>query len=73
MHYNFVNCLGLTIPLRVSWGRIPIRNLQITVVSPKGFSIKLKSIVQDEGTRDPEPGDDIFPDKLFGINVSDIR
>ena len=23
--------------------------------------------------RDPEPGDDIFPNKLFGVNVFDIR
>ena len=73
IHYDFINCLGLTIPLGVSWGRIPIRNPQITVVSPEGFAIKLKSIVRDEGTRDPKPGNDIFPNKLFGINVSDIR
>ena len=73
IHYDFINCLGLTIPLGVSWGRIPIRNPQITAVSPKGFAIKLKSIVQDEGTRDPKPGDDVFLDKIFGVNVFDIR
>ena len=73
VHYDFVNCLSFTIPLGVSQGRIPIRNPQITAVSPKGFAIKLKSIVRDEGTRDPELGDDVFLDNLFGVNVSDIR
>ena len=73
VHYDFVNSLGLTIPPGVSWGRVSIRNSQITAVSPERFAIKLKSIVRDEGTRDPEPGDNVFPEKLFGINISDIR
>ena len=62
----------MTIPLGVSRGRIPIRNFQITIVSPKGFAIKLKSIVRDEGMRDPKPGDNIFPDKFLGIHLSDV-
>ena len=73
IHYNFVSSLGMTIPLGVSRGRIPIRNFQITIVSPKGFAIKLKSIVRDEGMRDPKPGDNIFPDKFLGIHLSDVR
>ena len=73
VHYDFVNSLGLTIPLGVSWGRIPIRNSQIIAVSLKGFAIKLKSIVQDKGIRDLELSDNVFPDKLFGVNISDIR
>ena len=73
IHYDFVNSLNLTIPLGVSWGRVPIRNSQIIAISPEGFVIKLKSIVQDEGTRDPEPGDNVFSDKLFGISISDIH
>ena len=73
VHYDFVNSLGLSIPLRVSWGGVPICNPQIIAISPEGFVIKLKSIVQDEGTRDPEPGDNVFSDKLFGISISDIH
>ena len=72
IHYNFVNSLGLTIPLGVSRGRILIRNSQITVVSPESFAIKLKSIVQDEGMRDLESGDNVFPDKLLGVHISNI-
>ena len=73
VHYDFVNSLGLTIPLEVSWGRVPICNSQITVVSLEGFAIKLKSIVRDEGTKDLELGENIFPNKLFGVNISYIR
>ena len=72
-NYDFVNGLGLPIPLGVSWGRIFICNSQITTVSSERFAIKLKSIVQDEGARDPESGDNVFPDKLFGVHISDIR
>ena len=72
IHYNFVNSLGLTIPLGVSRGKILIRNSQITVVSPESFTIKLKSIVQDEGTRDLESCDSVFPNKFLGIHVPDI-
>ena len=39
----------------------------------KAKSIKLKAIVRDEGTRDPKPCDNVFPDKLLGVYVSDIH
>ena len=65
VHYDFVNSLGLSIPLRVSWGGVPICNPQIIAISPEGFAITLKPIVRDESTRDPEPGDDVFPDNFL--------
>ena len=70
--HDFVNNLGLSIPLGVSWGRIFIRNSQVTAVSSERFAIKLKAIFRDEGTKDPEPGDNIFPKKLVGIHIPDI-
>ena len=73
VHYDFVNSLDLTIPLGVSRSRIFIRNSQIIAVSPEGFAIKLKSIVQDEGTKDPKSSDNVFLDKFFGVHISDIR
>ena len=73
VYYDFVNSLGLSIPLGVSWGRIFVRNSQIIAVSLKRFVIKLKTIIRDEGMRDPEPGDNVFLDNLFGIHISDIR
>ena len=73
VHYNLINSLGLPIPLGISWGRISIRNSQFTAVSFEGFAIKLKVIVRDEGVRDPKPGDNIFPDKLLGVYIFDVR
>ena len=63
----------MTISLGVSWGGVPIRNPQITAISLEGFANKLNPVVRDESTRDLELGDDVFPEKLFGINVFDIR
>ena len=71
-HYDLVNNLGLSIPLGISWGRISIRNSQITTVSPKRFAIKLKAIVLDKGMRDPEPCDNVFPNKFLGIHAPDV-
>ena len=71
IYYDLVNSLDLSIPLGISWGRIPIRNFQVTTVSPERFVIKLKAIVRDEGTRDL-PCDNIFPNEFLGIYVPDI-
>ena len=46
-YYDLINNLGLSIPLWVSRGGVPIRNSQITTIPPKSFAIKLKSIVRD--------------------------
>ena len=35
--------------------------------------IELKTIVRNEGVRDPEPGNNVFPDEHFGIHFSDVR
>ena len=44
----------------------------IRTVLPEGFTIKLKAIIRDEGIRNPEPSNDILPDKFFDIYISDI-
>ena len=71
IHYDLVDSLGLSIPLWISWGGIPICNSQVIIVPPEGFAIKLKTIVRDEGMRDPKPSDNIFPNKSLGIYVLD--
>ena len=73
IYYDLVNSLGLSIPLGISWCRIYICNFQIKATSFERFAIKLKAIVRDEGARDPEPGDNVFPDKFLGIHISDIH
>ena len=56
----------------ISWGRISTRNSQLTTISPERFAIKLKTIVQDEGTRDLESCDNVFPNEFLSIHVPDI-
>ena len=43
--YDLVGGLGLSVPLRISWGRVPVGDPQFTAVSPKGLAVELKSIV----------------------------
>ena len=53
-------------------GGISICYAQVTAIPPKGFAIKLKTIVRDECTRDSKSSDNIFPKKSLGIYVLDI-
>ena len=71
-HYDLVNGLGLAIPLGIGWGRVSVLDSQVTAVSPERFAIELKAVVRDEGMRDSESGDNVFPHKLLGVYVSDI-
>ena len=73
IHYDFIDSLGLFIPLGVSRGGISIRNSQVTTVFLEGLAIKLQAIIQDEGTRDPKLGDYVFLNKFPGIYVPDIH
>ena len=41
-------------------------------ISPKGFAIKLKSIVQDESMRYSIVSDDVLPKKFLYVHISDI-
>ena len=72
IHYDLINSLGLSISLWISRGGIPIRNALVTTVPLEGFTIKLKTIVRDEGMKDLKPGDNIFPNKSLGIHIPDI-
>ena len=71
-HYDLINSLGLSIPLWVSRGGIPIHNSQVITIPPKGFAIKLKSIVRDEGMKDPKTSVDVLLEKSVGIHIPDV-
>ena len=43
--YNLVGGFGLSVPLRVSWGRVPVGDPQFTAVSPERLTVKLKSVI----------------------------
>ena len=62
----------MSIPLGVCRGGISIYYAQVTTISLKGFTIKLQTIVRDEGTRDSKPSDNIFPNEFLGIHITDI-
>ena len=64
--------LGLTVPLGIGWGRVSVLDSQVIAVSPKRFAIELKAVVQDEGMRDSESNDNVFPNKLLGVHVPDV-
>ena len=72
IHCDLVDSLDLSIPQWISRSGIPILNAQVTTVPPKGFAIKLKTIVRDKGMRDPKSSDNIFSHKYLGIHVPDV-
>ena len=72
IHCDLVDSLYLSIPQWISRSGIPILNVQVTTVPPKGFAIKLKTIVRDEGMRDPKSSDNIFSHKSLGIHIPDV-
>ena len=72
IHYDFIDSLGLSIPLGVSWGGISISNPQVTTVPLEGLAIKPQAVIQDEGVRDAKLSNNIFPNKSFSIYIPDI-
>ena len=70
--YDLINNLNLSISLGVGWSGIPVCNSQVTTVSPKGFAIKLKAIILDEGIRDSKSSKDVLLDKLLSIHIPDV-
>ena len=59
--------------LGVGWGRISISDSQFATVPPEGLTIELKTIVRDEGVKDPKSGNNVFPNELFDVHISDVR
>ena len=68
-HYNLIDSLGMSIPLWICRDGISICYAKVTTISPKGFTIELKSIVRDEFMRDSKQSNNILPNKLFGIHT----
>jgi len=78
-HYDLIDSHDLSILLWIRRGGIPILNAQVTTVPPesfafklKSFTFKLKTIVRDEGVRNPKLSDNIFPHESLSIHVLDI-
>ena len=43
--YDLVGGFGLSVPLRISWGQVPVSDPQFTAVSPEGLAVELKPVV----------------------------
>ena len=43
--YDLVEGFDLSVPLRISWGRVPVGDPQFTAVSPEGLVVELKPVV----------------------------
>ena len=72
IHYSFIDGFRLPITLWVSWCGVSVGNSQLTAISSESFTVRLEAVVRDQGMRDSESSDDIFPNKFLGINVSNV-
>ena len=43
--YDLVGGFGLSIPLRISWGQVPVGDPQFTAVSPESLAVELETVV----------------------------
>ena len=67
-----INGLTLAIALRLCRGGVPIRDAKITTKIAEGPTVKLQSIVEDEGVQHSKSSDYILPHKLFDVNVPNV-
>ena len=49
-----------------------VRDPKVATVFPEGFTIKLKTVVRDEGVRGSKVRNDVFPNELLCIHVPDV-
>ena len=72
VHYDFVHSLGLPISLGVGRSGISVCDSKLAAEFPEVFTIKLKTVVQDEGVRSSKARNDVFPNEFLGIHVPDV-
>ena len=58
--------------MRICSGGISIRYAQVAIVPSKGFTVELKSIVRDDGMKDPKTSVDVLLEKSIGIHILDV-
>ena len=59
-HYDFVHDLDLPISLGVGGSGISVRDAKLVTVLPEILTIKLKTVVRDEGVRSSEARNNVF-------------
>ena len=58
--------------MRICRDGISIRYALVVTVPPEGFTVELKSIVWDEGMKDPKTSVDVLLEKSVGIHIPDV-
>ena len=71
-HCDFVHGLNLPISLGVGRSGISVGDAKLVVVFPEVLTIKLKTVVQDEGVRSSEARNNVFLNEFLGIHVPDV-
>ena len=71
-HYDFVHGLGLPISLGVGRSGISVDDAKLVAVFPEVLTIKLKTVVRDEGVRSSEVRNNVFPNEFLGIHIPDV-
>ena len=71
-HYDFVHSLHLLVSLEVGRSGILVCDPKVVAVFPEAFTIKLETVVRDEGVRGSEAHNDIFPNEFLGIHVPNV-
>ena len=71
-HYDLVHDLDLPISLGVCRSGISVCDPKVAAVFPEVFTIKLKTVVRDEGVRSSETHNNVFPNEFLGIHVPDV-
>ena len=71
-HYDFVHGLGLPIFLGVGRSGISVCDAKLVAVFPEVLTIKLKTVVRDEGVRSSEARNNVFPNEFLSIHVPDV-
>ena len=71
VYYDFVHGLGLPISLGVGKSGISVGDPKLAAVFPEVLTIKLKTVVRDEGVRSSEVRNNVFLNEFLGIHVLD--
>ena len=71
-YYDFIHGLSLPISLGVGKSGISVGDAKLDAVFPEVLTIKLKTVVRDEGVRSSETRNYVFPNEFLGIDVPDV-
>ena len=62
----------MPISLGVGRSEISVGDAKLVAIFPEILTIKLKTVVRDEGVKSSEARNNVFPNEFLGIHVPDI-